>query len=77
MNRTDKLRLLRKLTMLVVLLAGLAIASSNLAGPAAAAPCCSDCEAADQYCYTLPPAEQQQCLQDNFRWCWRWCSFSC
>ena len=75
MNRTDKLRLLRKLTMLVVLLAGFVVASSDLnVRQAGAAPCCSDCEAQEAYCYTLP--DPGPCLQDNNR-CWRWCSFSC
>jgi hypothetical protein len=78
MNRTDKLRLLRKLTMLVVLCAGFIFASSDLTvreTAATAAPCCSQCEAREQYCYTLP--DPTQCLADNDRRCWRWCSFSC
>lgn len=76
MNRTDKLRLLRKLTVLVVLLAGFVVVSSDPAARrAAAAPCCSDCEAQDAYCYTLP--DPGPCLNENLRRCWRWCSFSC
>jgi hypothetical protein len=76
MNRTDKLRLLRKLTMLIVLLAGFVIASSDLTTQQALArPCCSSCEAQDEYCASLP--DPDQCYNDNFRYCWRWCSFSC
>ncbi|HEY9403574.1 MAG TPA: hypothetical protein VIQ24_12995 [Pyrinomonadaceae bacterium] len=76
MNRTDKLRLLRKLTMLVVLCAGFMVASSDstVRQTAAAAPCCSQCEEREEYCYTLP--DPGPCIQDNNR-CWRWCSFSC
>lgn len=75
MNRTDKLRLLRKFAMLVVLLAGFILASSGLTErQAAAAPCCSQCEEQSAYCDTLP--DPGPCHQDNLR-CWRWCSFSC
>ncbi|HZI18071.1 MAG TPA: hypothetical protein VEY09_05690 [Pyrinomonadaceae bacterium] len=75
MNRTDKLRLLRKFTLFVVLLAGLAFASSDFGvKEAGAAPCCSECEDKEEYCYTLP--DPGPCLNDNTR-CWRWCSFSC
>jgi hypothetical protein len=76
MNRTDKLRLLRKLTMLLILLAGFIIASSDLmVKQAVARPCCSSCEAREEYCYTLP--DPDQCLIDNENRCWRWCSFGC
>jgi hypothetical protein len=76
MNRRDKIRLLRKLTMLFVLLAGFVLASSDLnVRQTAAAPCCSQCEEQEAYCYTLP--DPGPCLDDNFRRCWRWCSFSC
>lgn len=76
MSRTDKLRLLRKLTILVVLLAGFILASTDrTVRQAGAAPCCSQCEEQEAYCYTLP--DPNPCLQDNFRYCWRWCSFSC
>ena len=75
---TDNLRLLRKLTMLVVLLAAFAVAASDLSvTQTAAAPCCSDCEEWEDYCYTLPEPDQSQCLNDVFWRCWRWCSFSC
>lgn len=74
--KNDKLRLLRKLAMLVILLAGVILASSDLTvREAVARPCCSDCEAQDAYCATLP--DPQPCYDDNFRYCWRWCSFSC
>lgn len=76
MSRTDKFRLLRKFMMLAVLLAGFVVASSDLNGTqTAAAPCCSQCEEQEAYCYTLP--DPNPCLNDNFRRCWRWCSFSC
>jgi hypothetical protein len=76
MNGTNKLRLLRKLAMLVVLLAGFVLASSDLTvSSTAAAPCCSSCEAREQYCWTLPDPEP--CLALNDSRCWRWCSFSC
>lgn len=76
MNGTNKLRLLRKLTILVVLLAGLFFAASDAAvNQATAAPCCSQCEEQEAYCYTLP--DPNPCLNDNLRRCWRWCSFSC
>ncbi len=81
MNRTDKLRLLRKLTMLVVLLAGFALASSDPGvRQVAAAPCCSDCEAQEAYCYEQyanDPPWLSMCLDDVRMHCWRWCSFSC
>lgn len=76
MSRTDKLRLLRKLTMLVVLLAGFVVASSDLnVRQTGAAPCCSSCESREAYCYTLP--DPWPCIEENDRRCWRWCSFSC
>ena len=78
MSRTDKFRLLRKLFLLVVLLAGFVVASSDTGvRQAAAAPCCSECEEWESYCYTLPEPDMSQCLDDVFRHCWRWCSFSC
>jgi hypothetical protein len=77
MNHTDKLRLLRKLAMLVILLAGFVLASSDMTvRQSAAAPCCSQCEAREAYCETLPEPNRTTCLQNNFN-CWRWCSFSC
>lgn len=77
MNRTDKLRLIRKLAMLVILLVGFIAASADLAvKQTAAAPCCSDCEETANYCDTLPEPDRTACHQSNFR-CWRWCSFSC
>lgn len=76
MNRTDKLRLLRKLSMLVIMLAGLILASSNLlVKQTLARPCCSSCQAREDYCYTLP--DPDQCLIDNDNHCWTICSFSC
>jgi len=76
MNRTDKLRLLRKLTMLVVLCVGFIVASSDLTvTQTAAMPCCSSCEEQEAYCFTLP--DPGPCIQDNNRYCWRRCSFSC
>lgn len=78
MNRTDKLRLLRKLAFLVVLLVGFVLASTDVAvRQTFAKPCCSSCEAQEEYCYSLPEPQSSQCLQDNFNHCWRWCSFSC
>lgn len=78
MKRTDTLRLLRKLTMLAVLFAAFAVAASDLSvTQTAAAPCCSECEEREASCYTLPPPDQEACLNDVFRRCWRWCSFSC
>ena len=76
MSRTDKFRLLRKFMMLAVLLVGFVVASSDLnSTQTAAAPCCSQCEEREAYCYTLP--DPDPCLEENFRRCWRWCSFSC
>lgn len=76
MNRTDKLRLLRKFAMLVVLCAGFIVASSDLTvRQTAAAPCCSSCEEQEADCYTLP--DPGPCVQEVYRRCWRWCSFSC
>lgn len=78
MNGTNKLRLMRKLVILVVLLAGFVLASSDLAvRQTLARPCCSECEATDDYCATLPEPDATQCYNDNFHFCWRWCSFSC
>ena len=78
MNGTNKLRLMRKLFILVVLLAGFVLASSDVGvQPALARPCCSQCEETDAYCATLPEPDATQCYNDNFRYCWRWCSFSC
>lgn len=77
MNRTEKLRLLRKLAMLVILLATFAVASSTSVTQTGAAPCCSSCEEWEASCYTLPEPDQSACLNDVFRRCWRWCSFSC
>ena len=76
MNRTEKLRLLRKLTVLFVLLVGFVLASANVR-QTLARPCCSDCEAEDAYCATLPEPESSECFNWNFNHCWRWCSFSC
>lgn len=76
MNRTYGLRLLRKFAVLGVMLAGLVFASTAPGGQqAGAAPCCSSCEEREVYCYSLP--DPQPCLDENFRRCWRWCSFSC
>lgn len=78
MNGRDRLRLLRKLTILVVLLVGFVLASSDGAvQQTLARPCCSQCEETEQYCYSLPEPESSQCLNDNFNHCWRWCSFGC
>jgi hypothetical protein len=78
MNRTDKLRVIRKLTMLVILLVGFIVASSDVAvRQTLARPCCSQCEETDAYCGTLPEPDSTTCFNDNFRYCWRWCSFSC
>jgi hypothetical protein len=42
-----------------------------------ARPCCSSCEATDEYCATLPEPDATQCYTNNDNHCWRWCSFSC
>jgi hypothetical protein len=78
MNKTNKLTLLRKFTILFVLLAGFVVASSDATMTSTLArPCCSSCEAQDEYCASLPEPQSSQCFNDNFNRCWRWCSFSC
>jgi len=75
---SNTLRLVRKLMMLAVLVAAFAVAASDLTvTQTAAAPCCSSCEEWEASCYEMPEPEQTACLNDVFRRCWRWCSFSC
>ncbi len=72
-------KLSRKFVLLAVMLVGLGffVFSDFGTNSAGAAPCCSDCFAEEEYCYTLPPGpEYDECM----RWvrsCFRWCSFSC
>ncbi len=81
MYRKEITQLARKLLMLSFLLACLVVLSSDYgARQVAAAPCCSDCEAQEQYCYdeyANDPPWLQMCLDDVRTRCWRWCSFSC
>ncbi len=78
MNPTNKLRLLRKLAVLLILVIGFVVASSDMgARQTLARPCCSSCEEQDAYCSTLPEPDDMACYNDTLRYCWRWCSSSC
>lgn len=59
--------------MLIVL--GLVTFSDKLIAPAGAAPCCSECEAGEQQCID-DGGTPFECFQ-QYRNCYRWCSFSC
>jgi hypothetical protein len=75
---TKIVKLTRKFLVLGILLAGLALATSDLGSrQALARPCCSDCEAQEQDCYQLDPYWQPMCLNSVWQHCWRWCSFGC
>ncbi len=72
-------KLSRKFILLTLMLVGLSfVAASDFGTTAAgAAPCCSQCEAQENYCWSLPPGpEADDCIRRANN-CWRWCSFSC
>ncbi len=84
-------RILHRMVILAVLVVGLSfVAMVKNAAPVHAAPCCSECDANEQYCLNLcdwgnpngdpncPYQHLSDCYQDMLLYsCWAHCVMSC